>query len=212
VASRDADRFRVRYRLSLDIAVTPWLRIPEALEQSFRNDLNARSEKHLSADSEVKSVFFNYDASGQRVRKVWEHGTVEERIYLGGFEIYRKRLTLSGAVDLERETLHVMDDRIPIRSTRMCRRFRACCVSSSYWPNVGFGRFGKKVTLENSPTFAVMDEFDARRVRFGDIDGSGTSDIFTWAREASPSTSINPATRSRRRRFTRCRLSTTSLR
>ena len=48
----------------------------------------------------------------------------------------------------------------------------------SYWPNLGYGRFGKKITLENSPTFAVMDEFDARRVRFGDIDGSGTSDIF----------------------------------
>jgi RHS repeat-associated protein len=55
-------------------------------------------------------VFFTYDARGQRVRKVWEHGIVEERIYLGGFEIYRKRLTLGGAVDLERETLHVMDD------------------------------------------------------------------------------------------------------
>ena len=55
-------------------------------------------------------VFFTYDASGQRVRKVWEHGVVEERIYLGGFEIYRKRLTVGGAVDLERETLHVMDD------------------------------------------------------------------------------------------------------
>ena len=26
-------------------------------------------------------VFFTYDASGQRVRKVWEHGIVEERIY-----------------------------------------------------------------------------------------------------------------------------------
>jgi RHS repeat-associated protein len=48
----------------------------------------------------------------------------------------------------------------------------------SYWPNLGYGRFGKKITLENSPLFAGMDEFDARRVRFGDIDGSGTSDLF----------------------------------
>ncbi|WP_438017764.1 SpvB/TcaC N-terminal domain-containing protein [Sorangium sp. So ce315] len=47
-----------------------------------------------------------------------------------------------------------------------------------YWPNLGYGRFGKKVTLENSPVFAPVDEFDARRVRFGDVDGSGTSDIF----------------------------------
>ncbi|WP_441291587.1 SpvB/TcaC N-terminal domain-containing protein [Sorangium sp. KYC3313] len=47
----------------------------------------------------------------------------------------------------------------------------------SYWPNLGYGRFGKKVTLENGPVFAAMDEFDARRIRFGDVDGSGTSDI-----------------------------------
>jgi RHS repeat-associated protein len=54
-------------------------------------------------------VYFTYDAGGQRVRKVWEHsGIVEERIYLGGFEVYRRHEL--GAVVLERETLHVMDD------------------------------------------------------------------------------------------------------
>ena len=53
-------------------------------------------------------VYFAYDASGQRVRKVWEHsGLVEERIYVGGWEVYRKR-DASGLA-LERETLHVMD-------------------------------------------------------------------------------------------------------
>jgi RHS repeat-associated protein len=48
----------------------------------------------------------------------------------------------------------------------------------SYWPNLGYGRFGAKVTLEASPRFAGVDDFDARRIRFGDVDGSGTSDIF----------------------------------
>jgi RHS repeat-associated protein len=47
-----------------------------------------------------------------------------------------------------------------------------------YWPNLGYGRFGAKVTLESSPRFAGIEDFDARRVRFGDADGSGTSDIF----------------------------------
>jgi hypothetical protein len=38
------------------------------------------------------AAFYVYDASGQRVRKVWEKspGLTEERIYLGGFEIFRK--------------------------------------------------------------------------------------------------------------------------
>ena len=39
------------------------------------------------------TAYYVYDAAGQRVRKVWEKPAdiVEERIYLGGFEIYRRR-------------------------------------------------------------------------------------------------------------------------
>ncbi|MDC3986510.1 RHS repeat domain-containing protein, partial [Polyangium jinanense] len=64
-------------------------------------------------------VYFTYDAAGQRVRKVWEHnGIVEERIYLGGFEIYRR--SEAGSLVLERETLHVMDgaQRIALAETK----------------------------------------------------------------------------------------------
>ncbi len=67
------------------------------------------------------TAYYVYDATGQRVRKVWEKagGLVEERLYLGGIEIYRKR-NAAGGVLLERETLHVMDDkqRIALVETR----------------------------------------------------------------------------------------------
>jgi RHS repeat-associated protein len=46
-----------------------------------------------------------------------------------------------------------------------------------YWPNLGYGRFAPKVTMDGSPSFDTSDQFDARRVRLGDIDGSGTTDI-----------------------------------
>ncbi|WP_437575045.1 RHS repeat-associated core domain-containing protein [Sorangium sp. So ce887] len=53
-------------------------------------------------------VYYDYDAAGQRVRKVWEHnGLVDERIYLGGYEVYRRRN--GSGLELERQTLHVMD-------------------------------------------------------------------------------------------------------
>ncbi len=62
---------------------------------------------------------YTYDAGGQRTRKVIERSanTIEERFYLGGFEIYRRR---QGSHVLERETLHVMDDthRIAMIETR----------------------------------------------------------------------------------------------
>jgi RHS repeat-associated protein len=46
-----------------------------------------------------------------------------------------------------------------------------------YWPNLGYCRFGAKVTMDNSPWFDSQDIFDQRRVRLADIDGSGAIDI-----------------------------------
>ncbi|MEQ1572034.1 MAG: RHS repeat-associated core domain-containing protein, partial [Myxococcota bacterium] len=54
-------------------------------------------------------AWYAYDAGGQRVRKRVDKGGVqEERIYVGGYEVWRKR-TGSG-VQEERQTLHVLDD------------------------------------------------------------------------------------------------------
>jgi len=71
------------------------------------------------------TAFYVYDASGQRVRKVVERNNsnlIEERIYLGGFELFRRHGGPIGAntATLERETLHVMDDqqRIALVETR----------------------------------------------------------------------------------------------
>lgn len=46
-----------------------------------------------------------------------------------------------------------------------------------YWPNLGYGHFGAKVTMDQAPWFDAPDRFDQRRVRLADIDGSGTNDI-----------------------------------
>ncbi|NER46040.1 MAG: hypothetical protein F6J92_04995 [Symploca sp. SIO1A3] len=43
------------------------------------------------------------------------------------------------------------------------------------WPNLGYGRFGKKVQLANAPHFGKR--LDASRLFLVDIDGSGTADI-----------------------------------
>ena len=55
--------------------------------------------------------YYHYDSGGQRVRKVIDrqNGTIQkERIYLGGYELYRE-FNGAGGVDLERSSLHVMD-------------------------------------------------------------------------------------------------------
>jgi RHS repeat-associated protein len=87
---------------------------------------NMISMPHLSAmnwDSEDRlheinlggggNAYYVYDSAGQRVRKVIESlGGVKrkERIYLGGFEIYREYEANGQTIKLERESLHVMDD------------------------------------------------------------------------------------------------------
>ena len=62
------------------------------------------------------TAYFVYDAGGERVRKVRVNeggGRSFERIYIGGFEVYRERV--GGTVRLARETVHVGDD-----AGRMC--------------------------------------------------------------------------------------------
>lgn len=46
-----------------------------------------------------------------------------------------------------------------------------------YWPNSGYGKFGAKITFDNSPTFDRQEQFNQSRLRLTDIDGSGRSDI-----------------------------------
>lgn len=52
-----------------------------------------------------------------------------------------------------------------------------------YWPNLGYGRFGAKVTMDNAPWFDHPDQFDHKRIRLADIDGSGTTDILYLHRD-----------------------------
>jgi RHS repeat-associated protein len=46
-----------------------------------------------------------------------------------------------------------------------------------YWPNLGYGRFGAKVSMDDSPNFDTPDLFNPELIRLADIDGSGTTDI-----------------------------------
>ncbi|MEM9461010.1 MAG: SpvB/TcaC N-terminal domain-containing protein [Myxococcota bacterium] len=46
-----------------------------------------------------------------------------------------------------------------------------------YWPNLGHGRFGRRVTMDGAPVFAAPDLFSPSRLRLADVDGSGTADL-----------------------------------
>ena len=54
-----------------------------------------------------------------------------------------------------------MKDLLRVRNGEIC-----------YWPNLGYGRFGAKITMGGPPLFDVLDAFEQSRVRLADIDGS----------------------------------------
>lgn len=71
------------------------------------------------------------------------------------------------------QTVHLADmtgdgmvDLVRIRNGEVC-----------YWPNLGYGRFGAKVTLDDSPWFDSEDSYNPQWLHIADIDGSGTADI-----------------------------------
>ncbi|WP_170864452.1 SpvB/TcaC N-terminal domain-containing protein [Fodinibius roseus] len=49
--------------------------------------------------------------------------------------------------------------------------------SIEYWPNKGRGRFGRGVVMGDAPYLECSSEFDGRRIRLVDLDGSGTADL-----------------------------------
>jgi RHS repeat-associated protein len=60
------------------------------------------------------TAYYQYDSSGQRVRKVIESQNgvrSSERLYVGGFERYREFNGTGSDTVLERETVHIMDDK-----------------------------------------------------------------------------------------------------
>lgn len=46
-----------------------------------------------------------------------------------------------------------------------------------YWPNLGYGRFGTKVTMDGAPCFDHPDLFKPSNLRLADINGNGTTDL-----------------------------------
>ncbi|KAH7317419.1 hypothetical protein BKA65DRAFT_483637 [Rhexocercosporidium sp. MPI-PUGE-AT-0058] len=52
-----------------------------------------------------------------------------------------------------------------------------CNKEICYWPNLGFGRFGAKVTMDRSPAFDFPHDFRPNRIMLADIDGSGMTDV-----------------------------------
>jgi RHS repeat-associated protein len=115
-----------RYTYDAHGSMTSMPHLP-VMQWTFLDQLRA-SSKQVFNGGFPETTYYVYDAAGQRVRKVTERMAaggatptrMKERIYLGGFELYREYSADGATATLERETLHVMDDqrRIAMVETR----------------------------------------------------------------------------------------------
>jgi len=97
---------------------------------------------------------------GERVSQALDEEQGPKLIFADGTEtVFLADLSGDGLTDLVR-----------VRNGEVC-----------YWPNLGYGHFGAKVTMDGAPRFEAADIFDGRRIRLADIDGSGTADLVYFA-------------------------------
>ncbi len=88
--------------------ITKLSHLPD-MQWDFKNQL---VNVQLNEGVTPNHAFYQYDASGQRVRKTVvknNKSLIEERIYLGGYEIYQER-DINGDASFRRDTVHVLDD------------------------------------------------------------------------------------------------------
>ncbi|KAK3937414.1 virulence plasmid 65kDa B protein-domain-containing protein [Diplogelasinospora grovesii] len=91
------------------------------------------------------------------------------RAFAGSSEDDGPRLLFSDGL----ETIYLADfsgdglvDLVRIRNGDVC-----------YWPNIGYGRFGAKVSMDNAPWMDPVDRYNKNRIQLADVDGSGVADI-----------------------------------
>jgi RHS repeat-associated protein len=94
------------------------------MQWDFKDELQAVARQVTGDGVTPETTYYVYDGAGQRVRKLTERSQSpvrsKERLYLGGFEVYREYEDDGRTVSLERETLHVMDgqQRVALIETR----------------------------------------------------------------------------------------------
>ena len=89
------------------------------MQWNYKDQLQATAQQIVSNGGTPETTYYVYDANGQRVRKVTERQAtsgqtptrLKERIYLGNFEVYREYGGDGNTIALERETLHITDDK-----------------------------------------------------------------------------------------------------
>lgn len=147
-----------------------WLRFKhfENMPNINLQDANARMID-LNGDGKADllitehDVFTWYESNGRKGYMQWHKSIKGFDEEAGPHLVFSDSLQTIFLADMSGDGL---TDIVRIRSGEIC-----------YWPNLGYGKFGAKVAMDNAPVFDSPDAFNPTYLRLADIDGSGTPDI-----------------------------------
>ena len=142
---------------------------PRAVDYTYDEHGNMLSMPHLQSmhydhlnqlnkvvlDASGNTAYYLYDANGQRARKVVEKGYVrEERIYVGGYEVFRKYE--NSTLDLERSTVHIMDDKNRVALIEKLKVYEGETVSGSEQIRYQYSNHLGSASLELNATGQII--------------------------------------------------------
>src|SRR5690554_6171167 len=128
-------------------------------------DGDGRADTLIAGDN-VWTWYANKGRKGMENGRQVLHGTEEEK---GPVLLLRDQLQSVFLADMSGDGL---TDIVRIRNGEVC-----------YWPHLGYGKFGAKVSMLHAPYFQAADKYNPQYLSLADIRGTGTADLIYIGKE-----------------------------
>lgn len=149
---------------------TGWLPF-RAFPGILRIDLDDKNLRRLDLDGDGRAdiliseeqAFVWYASDGRRGHKPMERAAKPSDEERGAAVIFADATQSIFLADMTGDGL---SDIVRIRNGEVC-----------YWPNLGYGRFGARVAMDNAPRFDHPDRFNPDLLQLADLSGTGVTDL-----------------------------------
>lgn len=137
----------------------------------LRVDLNDRNLRRLDVDGDGRAdiliseeqAFVWYESAGRRGHQPMQRAAKPRDEERGAAIVFADATQSIFLADMSGDGL---SDIVRIRNGEV-----------SYWPNLGYGRFGARVAMDNAPWFDHPDHYNPDYLHLADVSGTGVTDL-----------------------------------